>query len=261
MSGRFYPANASTLDAMVRQYLEVPVETSKVRGAVVPHAGYVYSGEVAGRTIASIELPQTVLLMGPKHTRLGEHSAIMHRGAWSLPGEAVPIHEALADHLLQGLPGVVVDAEAHREEHALEVILPFLRARRPDVRFVPLILGFRSYAACEELGRALAKLLEEWDEEVLVIASSDMNHFDTHDETLRKDQMALDKCLSFDPQGLYEVCREHDISMCGVVPTTAMMVMLAQEGINSTRLVQHMTSGDVSGDTRSVVGYAGMLMG
>lgn len=258
-AGRFYPGDEDALSTMVRDFLGERSPRPAV-GVVAPHAGYVYSGAVAGATLATVEIPETALILCPKHTRYGRETAIMLEGSWDLPGGPMAIDEPLARHLHEALPGVEIDAEAHRQEHAVEVILPFLRECRPDVRFVPLALGFRSLERCTALGQALGHALQNWPSPVLIVSSSDMNHFEDQTTTLEKDQKAIERYMAFDPDGLYNTCREHNISMCGVVPTTIMLIAAKMLDGKTPELICHATSADVSGDTTRVVGYAGMTL-
>ena len=152
------------------------------------------------------------------------------------------------------------DADAHRKEHAIEVQLPFLQAKRPNVRFVPIAIGTRQYEMLEGLGRTIGEILSDRSEPVLVLASSDMNHYESDALTRVKDQKAIDRVLALDPRGLYEVVIGENVSMCGYGPTVAMLTAAKYLGATKAELVRYATSGDVSGDREMVVGYAGMLV-
>lgn len=258
-AGRFYPGDEASLRQMVRETLHEGNQRAAF-GAVAPHAGYIYSGGVAGETISALDISPTVLVLCPKHTRYGGPTAIWEAGEWALPGGVVEVDAAFAAHLMAHLPGLVHDPEAHVVEHAVEVLLPFLRERRADVRFVPIALAHRDWASCRAFGESLAVALEAWPAPVLVLSSSDMNHFEDQQTTLHKDQLAIDKMLALDPEGLYQVCRQEHISMCGVVPTVIAMIAGQKLGqITSCELIQHTTSAAVSGDEARVVGYAGLV--
>lgn len=258
IAGLFYPDNPDALQQMVSE-LTPEKEARPALAVMAPHAGFVYSGRVAGATLAEVEIPQTVLILSPKHTRLGAHTAINTEGCWSLPGSNIAINEPLAAHLLSLLPGLSVDDAAFQKEHGVEVLLPFLQHRRPDVTFVPIVFGYRSFEDCQTFGQALGKALQEWDEPVLLVISSDMNHFDDEVTTQQKDHAALEQVLSLNPKALFEVCQTQDISMCGVVPATIVLYALQPLGCNHARLVEHTTSAAVSGNTQRVVGYAGVV--
>lgn len=264
LAGRFYPDDPEVLRQMVRGFLgsdaAVPTTPVDAWAVMAPHAGLVYSGGVAGQVLSAVEIPEVVVIMCPKHTRLGAHTSLLTSGHWALPGGGLSIDEALANHLMAALPDVVEDPLAHAQEHAIEVILPFLRELRPDVRFVPIAMGYRRFADCQRFGQALGEALATWPQKVLLVSSSDMNHFADLPTTMHKDQLALDRLLALDPAGLFETCETHDISMCGVVPTTAILVALARHNIAQARLIAHTTSAAVSGDEERVVGYAGVTI-
>jgi hypothetical protein len=255
----FYPSDATELYAQVREYLPQVLPRAAM-AIIAPHAGYIYSGRIAGATFAHVEITPSVLILCPKHTANGSNTAIMNRGVWAIPGTQIPIDEALADHLLAHLPDVSVDASAHAREHSLEVMLPFLSACRPDTRFVPLALGYRTLEDCQTLGYALANALKNWSQPVLIIASSDMNHQENLKTTLHKDQLAIDCILQRDPAALYQTCRQQDISMCGVIPATTVLYAAEQRDDIEISLIAHSTSADVTGDHQRVVGYAGMAL-
>ena len=237
-------------------------------GAVVPHAGYVYSGAVAGRVYGAIEVPRDVIILGPNHTGIGDRGAVWHCGAWQIPGRSVPIADDLAARVLAHSDQLSPNVDAHRDEHSLEVQVPFLVARRSDVRIVPIVLGGRwSAAECRALGRALASAIDEHGAPVLVVASSDMHHQGlddlppgrlTEELVSEKDAYAFDRLEAFDADGLLDVCRREHITMCGVVPTAVMLHTTRIRGADRVESLAHTNSHEVAGgDRRWVVGYAG----
>jgi AmmeMemoRadiSam system protein B len=229
-------------------------------GCVVPHAGYMYSGHVAGAVYAHLDIPERCIVMCPNHTGLGHPLSIMSHGAWETPLGMATIDSELAEALLERFPLLIDDSDAHRKEHAIEVQLPFLLAKQPNFRFVPIAIGTRQYEALEGLGRAIADVVTASGERALVLASSDMNHYESDAITRVKDQKAIEKILALDPGGLYEVVTSENISMCGYGPTVAMLTAAKHLGATKAELVKYATSGDVSGDREMVVGYAGMVV-
>jgi AmmeMemoRadiSam system protein B len=149
---------------------------------------------------------------------------------------------------------------AHRSEHALEVQLPFLQKLAGDFRFVPIALGTVDFAALESLGTAMAQVLAGEKEQVLIVASSDMNHYESDEITRRKDRMAIERLLALDPRGLYNTVRSQSVSMCGYGPAVSMLVAARLLGAGRAEVVRYATSGDVSGDRDEVVGYAGAIV-
>lgn len=260
VAGQFYPRNPKTLLGDVHSYLGPPAEPVRALGCVVPHAGYMYSGHVAGAVYAHLDVPELCIVMCPNHTGLGHPLSIMSQGAWETPLGVATIESELAAALLERFPVLIDDADAHRKEHAIEVQLPFLQAKRPNFRFVPIAIGTRQYDLLEGLGRTIGEVLGDWGNRVLVLASSDMNHYENDALTRVKDQKAIERILALDPRGLYEVVIGENISMCGYGPTVAMLTAAKLRGATRAELVKYATSGDVSGDLEMVVGYAGMMV-
>lgn len=268
VAGRFYPGNAQHLRAEVETFTtarataEHEAREAKIPavGCIVPHAGYVYSGAVAGAVYRRLELPRRVVILCPNHTGKGEPLAIMSQGAWHTPlGDAV-IDTDLAELLKAGLPLLTEDQEAHRYEHALEVQLPFLQVLKPGFQFVPITIGTSNFDALSALGDAIGLALTNLPQPALVIASSDMNHYESDSVTRIKDRRAIDQVLALDPRGLYDTVREGHISMCGYGPATVMLTAARQMGAAKAELIRYATSGDVSGDRDMVVGYAGIAV-
>jgi AmmeMemoRadiSam system protein B len=258
VAGQFYPGTAKELDRVVRLYTRDAEEKIRAKGIVVPHAGYVYSGGVAGEVFSSVEIPGRSVIFCPNHTGVGADAAVMSRGAWRMPWGEVPIDGELADRLLAASPLLSEDASAHRGEHSLEVQLPFLRRFRDTFRFVPVALGHLSLSDCRTLGEAAALVAGEESNPPLLIASSDMSHYEPDGVARKKDGAAIDRMLALDPEGLFRVVRSEGISMCGVIPATVVLFASLALGATSARLVKYSTSGDVSGDRGHVVGYAGL---
>lgn len=261
VAGRFYPGNSEDLRAEAQSYLaQSNTESVHAIGCIAPHAGYMYSGHVAGAVFARVEVPRRCIVMCPNHTGQGHALAMMGEGAWRTPLGEVPIDEDLARALKEHFPAMHEDSAAHRAEHAAEVELPFLQLRQPDLKFVPIALGTRRFEQLEELGKALAKVIGDQKEPVLMVASSDMNHYESDSVTRAKDHRAIERVLALDPRGLYDAVTQQDISMCGFGPAVAMLTAARQLGTSQAELVKYATSGDVSGDRDMVVGYAGVVV-
>ena len=264
VAGRFYPRDPEDLRAEVQVYLSQakPAQETLVRaiGCIAPHAGYIYSGHVAGAVFARIEIPERCVVMCPNHTGVGRALAMMSEGAWETPLGEVPIDTNLAAALKQRFPTLQDDPAAHRAEHAAEVELPFLQLRQPKLTFVPIALGTGQFEPLEQLGHALADVIAAQKEPVLIVASSDMNHYESDAVTRVKDQQAIERILTLDARGLYDVVTQQDISMCGFGPAVAMLTAARRLGARSAELVKYATSGDISGDRDMVVGYAGVVV-
>ena len=260
VAGRFYPNDPNKLQKDLDSYLSTQAPPTSALGCVAPHAGYMYSGPVAGAVFASLALPRRLIVLGPNHTGKGRPLAIMSSGSWATPLGQAPIDSSLAEDLKQRCPLLSDDADAHHREHAIEVELPFLQARRPDFTFVPIALGTGQFDALETLGHAIADAVQSQAEKILIVASSDMNHYEKDAITRVKDHKAIERILALDPRGLFEVVMREDISMCGFGPTVVMLTAAKRLGATSAELVRYATSGDVSGDREMVVGYAGILV-
>jgi len=264
VAGRFYPGDAEELRAEIQSYLQ-PTDSGdsapiRAIGCIAPHAGYMYSGHVAGAVFARIEIPQLCIVMCPNHTGMGRALSIMSEGIWETPLGEVGIHDEFASALKRSFPALEEDMAAHRAEHAAEVELPFLQSLQPQLRFVPIALGTGRLEVLEQLGLAIAGVIAQHTEPVLIVASSDMNHYESDAVTRIKDHKAIERILTLDPRGLHEVVTQQDISMCGYGPTVAMLTAARQLGAKSAELVKYATSGDISGDRDMVVGYAGVIV-
>jgi AmmeMemoRadiSam system protein B len=262
VAGRFYPSEPKELARQIAAFAPA-ASAGKIaaRGCVVPHAGYMYSGHVAGAVFSLLEIPGRCILLGPRHYPRGEAMAILSRGSWRTPLGDAAIDAELAAELMQACPRLREDTVAHEREHSLEVQIPFLQRLAPaDFRFVPVVLGADRYALLEELGHAVAKVVAAQSECVLVLASTDMNHYESDAFTRAKDEMAIAQILRLDPRGLYDTVRGEGITMCGYAATTAMLVAMRDLGAESAELVRYATSGDITGERDEVVGYAGLIV-
>jgi MEMO1 family protein len=260
VAGRFYPSNPEELTALVRQGTKKDSERAPAhaRACLVPHAGYAYSGHVAGAVFARLGMPKKFLILGVRHFPRGEPVAILSNGAWRTPLGDVEIDAPLAEALRDACPLLREDSAAHSAEHSLEVQLPFLQVLAPGFSFVPVALGTLRFEDLVSVGEAVARLLLAEKEDVLLLTTSDLNHYEDDATTRRKDRKAIDQLLELDSRGLYDTCRKEEISMCGLGPAVAMLTALCAMGAKRAELARYATSGDISGDRDAVVGYAGM---
>ncbi len=258
VSGQFYPGTASDLSRTVLKLTREVEGRVPAIGVVAPHAGYVYSGAVAGDLFSSIQVPARTVIFCPNHTGIGEDAAIMSHGAWRMPWGDVHVDEELASRLETACPLLREDASAHSREHAIEVQLPFLHRFRPDVRIVPIALGRLSLEECRELGENVADSIAGDSERPLLVASSDMSHYVSDTVARKKDRLAIDRMLALDPEGLYATVRTERISMCGVLPAMVVLFAARRLGATTARLIRYATSGDASREFDQVVGYAGL---
>lgn len=260
VAGLFYEARPEKLERNVKRLIPEGVAARPAIGAVVPHAGYVYSGPVAGAVYARLRLPRVAVVLCPNHTGRGAPAALDPSEAWRTPLGDVPLARALADRLLALAPSLEEDSEAHRREHSLEVQLPFLRVLRPDVELVPVCLGEASLTLCREVGEALAALVSDEAERPVLLASSDMNHYESRQVGRAKDDLALARIEALDAEALFSTVLGKSISMCGFLPATALLFAAAKLGASKAEVVARRDSGDETGDESSVVGYAGVVV-
>jgi AmmeMemoRadiSam system protein B len=260
VAGTFYPSSPHQLERAVRE-LMAP-DDDQIHGVslacVAPHAGYKYSGAVAGAVLASLEVPRRVVVMGPNHTGLGSAVAVAPHDAWETPLGPCRLDRELAQQLLVACPGAEPDGQAHWREHSIEVLLPFLQVRQAELSVLAVCLKHLSQSDAVRLGQCLATMVSSCGEPVLIVASSDMTHYEPDEQARERDRLAIDAALSLDPASLYETVHSHGITMCGVVPAAVAIAAAVELGADTARLVSYATSGDACGDRTSVVGYAGM---
>ena len=263
VAGRFYPDHADQLLRAVQDYTSPAQPRVSAIGCVAPHAGYIYSGHVAGAVYARLKIPEHCIILCPNHTGRGVPLSIMTATAWQTPlGEVAPSSE-LASELRRRLPNLEEDSAAHRGEHGIEVQLPFLLVQQKNLHIVPIVVGTSDFGVLRELGEKIAEVIgdqEETDQKILVIASSDMNHYEDDAITRIKDHKAIECLLALDARGLWEVVMREDISMCGFGPAVTMLTAAKILGATQATLVRYATSGDVSGARDRVVGYAGIVV-
>jgi MEMO1 family protein len=256
VAGQFYSGDEKKLRAELESLIPPATTREKVVGIVAPHAGYMYSGAVAGEVYGRVEIPPTVIILGPNHHGFGARAALYPDGEWLTPLGAVSINTRLAELIGKHSPLVEEDSTAHHYEHSLEVQVPFLQFMRPDVTMVPLCLGFNDFASCRSLGKGIALAIREYGTDVLIVASSDMTHYESAVAARAKDDLAIREVLGLNPEGLLNVCRTKGITMCGVIPASVMLVAALELGATKAELVRYATSGDITGDKRQVVAYA-----
>ena len=238
-------------------------QAARARAAIAPHAGYVYSGVTAAHVFARLDVPRVAVILGPNHTgrcRAPGGASLWEQGAFATPLGLVPVDADFAAALLAACSLVAVDHQAHRDEHAIEVQLPFLQLRAPSLSIVPLVLAWDGWEQARELGDALASVVQQWREPVLLLASSDLNHYESAAVSELKDAQALAAIRALDGEELLRRCREERISMCG--RAAAATVLAAAHKLGSTRaeVVDYRHSGWVSGDEARVVGYGGVVI-
>lgn len=260
VAGHFYPSDPRELAQQIDRYCVSAGDKARALGCVVPHAGYMYSGHVAGAVYSVSQIPARCILVGPRHFPRGEPMAIMTSGRWRTPLGETQIDSQMAAELMRACSHLRDDDVAHAREHSLEVQIPFLQRLAGDFQFVPIVLATDRYEELEGLGHAIGEVVKTQDGPVLIIASSDMNHYESDRITRVKDRRAIDRILALDPRGLYETVRSEGITMCGYAAAVTMLVSVLDLGAKDAKLVKYATSGDINGDREEVVGYAGLIL-
>ncbi len=261
VANRFYPGNREQLTREIKDLLPPTQSSEKVKALAVmsPHAGYIYSGALAAKTFHQVEIPETVVLLGPNHTGQGSPVALS-ADTWDMTLGNVEVNSDFNTLLLQNSPLFRIDETAHRFEHSLEVQIPFLQMQKKNLKIVPVILSHLSYTDCKELAKALAFAIKQYKEDILIVASTDMSHFESRKIAQQKDSMAVREIEQLNPKGLFQTVIENNISMCGMIPTVITMLAVKILGATSSQLVDYTDSGYVAGETSQVVGYAGVIL-
>jgi len=261
VAGTFYPSDAKILHNIIQTLTLKQISTrEKVLAAISPHAGYIYSGGVAAETLGLIDLPNDIIILGPNHHGYGAEMAVMTAGTWQMPLGAVPINQELAEDIIARSAIFSSDVIAHTQEHSIEVQIPFLQFFNPGIRIVPICLSFISLEKCQKAAESLAAAITSWPHPVTIIASSDMTHYEPREVAKLKDRLALDCIKKLDAKALYETVTKENISMCGFIPATIAILTANLLGAQHAKLIRYTDSGETSGDTSQVVGYAGMLI-
>ena len=260
VAGSFYAGTRDRLRSQVEDLLPRGVSQEPAIGVVAPHAGYMYSGKVAGAVYSRVAFPDVFVILGPNHTGLGAGAAIMTTGQWETPLGNVPIDSDLGKAILRNSAVLAEDHLGHAREHSIEVQLPILQYFERPFGLVPISLFSHEFAACQDVGQAVAKAVRETNKRVLLVASTDMSHYISREEATQKDRKAIDAILALDAEGLHRVVRREGISMCGFHPSTAMLVAAKALGASRADLVMYTDSGEVTRDLHEVVAYAGIVV-
>lgn len=258
VANSFYPGSPKALKRAITGFLPSGYESGKEKSLAVvsPHAGYIYSGELAAKTLSRVEIPETVVIIGTNHRGVGLPVALS-TSIWEMPFGPVPVDGDFSNLLLSSCPHIEQDEVAHNSEHSLEVQIPFLQFFQKNLSIVPLAISHISLSMCLAVGEALADTVKQSGKDILIVASTDMSHYESRATATHKDSLAL-KCIEeLEPENLYRTVRGNNISMCGVLPVTIALVAAKKLGAKSAKLVGYTDSGYVSGDTTQVVGYAG----
>lgn len=265
VAGQFYYYDLQMLSNQITELVDLNADKKEVLGVLSPHAGYMYSGQVAGAVLSRLKIPDTFVILGPNHTGLGAEYSIFNEGIWRMPFGDVLIDSNLAKEILMNSKFLAADSFAHQREHSIEVQIPFLQYFDKKFQIVPITMSHyhpdeNFLEVCGDIGSAIAAGIQKTNERVVIIASSDLTHYEPQSAAEKKDKIALDAILELNPEKLFKKIRELGISMCGFGPTASMLYACKNLGAKNSELIRYMTSGDATKDYGAVVGYAGALI-
>ena len=260
VAGQFYPQTEASLSKMLSGLINPEAEKENIKGVILPHAGYIYSGHVAGATISKVDIKKTAIILGTNHTGSGKPFGIMTSGSWLTPLGEAKIDVEIAKTILKESSLLKEDAASHAHEHSIEVEIPFLQYLKKDIKIVPITVSTGDIKQYQLLGKEIAQAFEKVGRSAIFIASTDFTHYESKERAEEKDRLAINAILGMDEERLFNVVNELNISMCGVAPTCVLISICKNLGAKKAGLVKYQTSGDISGDYTSVVGYAGMVI-
>lgn len=264
VAGQFYPSSPGALKKQIASFIESAPITNKIDAiaCMLPHAGYMYSGQVAAKTISGVNIKDKIIMLGPNHTGYGAQFSVMSEGTWQTPLGDIEIDNKLALAILNESQYLQDDILAHAYEHSLEVELPFLQYFKSDFQIVPIALLSDELSALKAIGKEIAAGIKKsgLERQTLIIASSDMTHYEPQAQAQKKDEEAIAAISELDEDRLMERIRRFDISMCGYAPVAVMLCAAKVLGAKQGKLIKYQTSGDITGDYDAVVGYAGMVI-
>jgi AmmeMemoRadiSam system protein B len=259
VAGTFYPGRKPELLKTLQGLTDPQAVKVKAVAVISPHAGYRYSGAVAGAVFSSVAIPEAVIVLGAPHADFRPRFSVMSEGLWESPLGDVPIDRELADLVIRSSKLAEAADSPHEDEHSIEVQVPFLQYLQKNLSLVPVHVNARtSFEDLQDLARGLASAVKEYAKDVLIVASTDMSHYIDQESAKKLDGLAIDRVLALDARGLFDTVRKNRISMCGYQPTTAAILAARDLGAMNCELVKYQTSGDVTGDRANVVGYAGL---
>lgn len=259
VAGYFYPSHPNELTRLIEKFVDPDKDKVKANAIICPHAGYIYSGAVAGAVYSSVELPDRYILLGPNHREVPTLMATYPDGSWATPLGELMVDSTLKKKIIESCSLVEESEEAHAYEHSIEVQLPFIQYFRPSASIVPIAISYYAhFSQLEELGETISEAILTVEEPVLIVASTDMSHYVSAETAQEKDYLAIRKVEELDAQGLIETVTRKSISMCGYLPTAVAIIAAKKLGAKKGELIKYQTSGDVTGDYSEVVGYAGI---
>ena len=262
VANQFYPSSKIALLQEIEGFIEKKSERKDIIAAILPHAGIMYSGSVAGAVVSQISPKETIVIIGPNHSGLGKPFSIMTDGTWRTPLGDIDIDVELAEEINSNSRYLENDSLAHQREHSIEVELPFFQYIQKDFKIVPILVFSDNKQVYENIADAIAKAIKNTSKQdkVLIVGSSDLTHYEAQQIAEEKDKAVIESIIKLDEASLLKNVKELSVSMCGCGPVIIAITAAKQLGAKSAELVKYQTSADVSGNCSSVVGYAGITI-
>ncbi|MFA5272320.1 MAG: AmmeMemoRadiSam system protein B [Candidatus Omnitrophota bacterium] len=260
VSGQFYPDKVSELKKTIEGFGQKNSAKKHAYAIIIPHAGYVYSGKVAASTISKVLPKRRLIILGPNHTGYGENFGVFTSGAWNIPFGDIQIDEDLADGIIKSGSIIVKDELCHKFEHSIEVELPLLYYYFNEFKFVPIACQVSDMATYEAVAAQIVSAIKNIKEEVMLIASSDMTHYEPDPAARKKDRLALEYITNLDAEGLLRIVKKENITMCGIAPVVVALLIVKKMSASKASVSLYQTSADSGAPSNSVVGYAGVII-
>ncbi len=263
VKGTFYPANRIELEKFIKESTPPECRQSNIKGALLPHAGYIYSGKTAVEAVAHITPKDIVLIMGPNHTGKGKPFSVCTKDNWQMPSGQARLDSSTAHSLVEKSSYLEDDSQAHTFEHSVEVQLPIFQHFFKDFKFIPVVCTQAGLETYKQIANDIYTTLKESGllEKILIVTSSDMTHYEPKQQAMTKDKYVLEALLHLNSEEFLKRISENHVTMCGTAPAAIMIEILKLMGIKNSKLVKYTTSGETNKDYSSVVGYAGAIFG
>ena len=259
-AGIFYPEEKKALADWIDRFADRHPKKEKLLGLLAPHGGYLSSGEVAGSVYSRVIWPRRVIVMGPSHTGVGRPLSLMKKGVWETPLGSLPVDEELAKRVLDETPELEADPKAHEEEHSIEVQIPFLQRLGKVDSFLPVLFQSGDAGAAVRIGQGIARAIAGFDEEVLLIATTDLTRYEPRQIAREKDPIAIERILALDEAGLFDAVEVHSISMCGTMPVAVALAASKCLGGSRAAVAAHQIDEGFGAEPASVVGFVGVTL-
>ena len=260
VSGQFYPDEKGDLELTIAEFSSKESSKIDAKGVVLPHAGYIYSGKVAATTVGRVKEKKRILILGPNHACRGVEFGIWPKGKWIIPGKEIEVDSQLAEEILSKGNLVEESYASHQNEHSIEVQLPILAHFFSDFKIVPISCMQASIDHYKDVAKQIFSAIKAYSKELLIVASTDLTHYEPDATVRRKDSSAISAIINLDENELIRTVHDNKISMCGLAPVAILISILKMLGASKAQVALYQTSADFSKDYTSAVGYVGIII-